>query len=116
MTDIILILLLVWNFLNTIILIVIGAFLVRFRDRFNGLFIDFLKAFENLPIASISNFQNKPLETKTWDEKYEHEIEEIQKRMRIESGLLNLPDPVVSWGQPPIENLENMKDLNVKKI
>lgn len=101
--------------LTATVLIIIGSYLVRLRGRmeflFSQLMSDFLElAEEPMPIAV-----DEP-KAETWDEKYEREIDEIQRRLRADTGLVNLPDPKVSWGQPPAENPANMKDLNVKDI
>ena len=117
MIEIFLFLNLIFNLISIFIMIFLGAFLVKFRDRMNQMFSDFLAVLKE-PFSSeappASNEENQ--ESRTWDEKYERELEAIQKRLRAETNLINLPDPVVSYGQPPAPNLSNLKDLNVKDV
>jgi hypothetical protein len=101
--------LLFFTLLNTILLIVIGAFLVKFRERVNGLFSNFIDVQEELmlPVPSVEAQERK----KTWDEKYEEELDALARRMRAESGLKDLPDPVATWGEPPAPNPDNQEGL-----
>ena len=110
---ILLIVLCVLGFFNLIALIAIGAFLVRFRDRTNGILSDFLGAMGELPPPAPTVTENKD-RPKTWDEKYEEELEAMQRRLRAESGLVNLPDPGLSWGQPPALNPQNTEGLTIQ--
>jgi hypothetical protein len=104
--------------LNLIVLVVIGAFLVRFRDRTNNIFADLIQAMEVMwgavPVAPTS----EPTETrpKTWDEKYEEELDAMTRRLRADSGLVNLPDPGLSWGAPPAPNAQNEAGMSVKDV
>jgi hypothetical protein len=97
------------------ILIFIGSFLVRMKNRIEFLFSQLISDFIKLAEEPIPIIDDEP-KAETWDEKYEREIDMIQKRLRADSGLVSLPDPQVSWGQPPAENPANMKDLIVKEI
>lgn len=99
MLNVILCITLAISFLNLLILVVIGAFLVQFRERVNGLFKDFINVIENLFSSSSSDVKNEVHIPRTWDEKYEHEL--LLQSRRMSSGLQDLPDPTVSWGQPP---------------
>lgn len=99
--------------LNLIVLIGIGAFLVSLRDRINAIFSDIITLFaENSPPEL--SFTKEAERPKTWDEKYEEELEALQRRLRGDSGLLNLPDPGVSWGEPPAMNNANAQGLNIQ--
>ena len=117
MIEILLCVSLILNFISIFIMIFLGAFLVRFRDRVNQMFSDFL-AVLNEPFSNEAPPANNEAdqEPRTWDEKYERELEAIQKRLRAEINLINLPDPGVSYGQPPAPNPSNLKDLNVKDV
>lgn len=115
MIEIICIISLILNLISFFILIFLGAFLVRFQERMNGILKDLFSVL-NSPFLSqtqVPSFDAQQ-EPETWDEKYEKELEAIQRRLRADTGLVSLPDPGLSWGQPPAPNPSNMKDLNVK--
>lgn len=99
MTNILLGILIFLSLVNLIGIIGIGAFLVKFKDRVNGMFVDTIDAFETIytPVTQIT----KTNKSKTWDEKYEEELEMTRRRIRNESALQDLPDPTISWGSPP---------------
>lgn len=102
------------SIINIGFLVVIGSFIVRFRERVNGLFSDMVKAmsdFAEVPVATVEPVANRP---KTWDEKYEVELDNIQRRLRADSGLSDLPAPGVSWGEPPALNNQNTQGLTIK--
>jgi len=115
---ILLICLTVISFLNLIFLAAIGLFLVRFRDRVNNVFTDLIEALEvmwgAMPAAPIPEPDVERL--KTWDEKYEEELEAMTRRLRSDSGLKDLSDPVLSWGEPPALNVQNIDGLSIKDI
>jgi hypothetical protein len=110
--------LLILSFLNFLLLIAISVFLVRFRDRVNNLFKDLIEAMEvmwgAIPVAPVTEQDSD--RPKTWDEKYEEELEAMTRRLRADSGLSDLPDPVLSWGEPPAINLQNTDGLLIKDI
>jgi hypothetical protein len=102
--------------INLLCLIVIGAFLVQFRDRNNKIFSDMIEAMEVMwgatPVVPTAEpNDNRP---KTWDEKYEEELDAMTKRLRQDSGLVSLPDPGLSWGTPPALNPQNAEGLTIK--
>lgn len=104
--------------INLICLVAIGAFLVRFRTRTNNIFADLIQALEVMwgavPIAPTSEAtDNRP---KTWDEKYEEELDAMTRRLRADSGLVSLPDPSLSWGEPPARNTQNEAGMSVKDV
>lgn len=114
MIEIICIISLILNLISFFILIFLGAFLARFQDRMNGILKDLFSVL-NSPFAPQMQIPvDDQQEPRTWDEKYEKELEAIQRRLRADAGLVSLPDPGLSWGQPPAPNPSNMKDLNVK--
>lgn len=96
--------------MNLLLLFFIGTFLVRFRDRVNGLFLDFTQVMERLFNDIPSNIPVEKYTPRTWDEKYEYDLF-VQSRRRSE-GLDDLPDPTISWGQPPQPT--NQPDLQIK--
>jgi hypothetical protein len=98
MTNILLAILIFLSVINLFAIVGIGAFLVKFKDRVNGMFLDTIDAFETI-YNPISPTVGKKF--KTWDEKYEEELEMTRRRIRSESSLQDLPDPTLSWGAPP---------------
>jgi len=102
--------------LNLILLIVIGTFLVRFRQSVLNLFGDFAELLEQLfgTIATPTVEDNSD-RNKTWDEKYEEELEMAMIRLKKDSGLQDLPmNQELSWGSPPALNPDNAKGLTIK--
>lgn len=67
--------LLILCFLNFLILFFVSAFLVRFR-------IDLMTLFDSLFSSKEKGEEPKIELTKTWDEKYENEMESIARRIR----------------------------------
>lgn len=114
-----LIFLFVMSLLNLILFIAIGLFLVRFRDRVNNIFSDLIEALEimwaSVP-TQVAPEQPEVERPKTWDEKYEEELKAITQRLRGDSGLRDLPDPVLSWGEPPALNTKNIDGLSIKDV
>jgi hypothetical protein len=115
---ILLICLTVISFVNLVFLFAISLFLVRFRDRVNNIFADLIEALEVMwgAVPTAAPPEAEPERPKTWDEKYEEELESITRRLRGDSGLRDLPDPVLSWGEPPALNLQNTDGLSIKDI
>lgn len=104
---------LIVSVLNLIVLVGIAAFLVRFRDRINGIFGDLFNVMGEMPPVPTVADTTKP-RPKTWDEKYEEELEALQRRLRSDSGLQDLPEPKLSWGEPPAPNPANTEGLTIK--
>ena len=107
--------LIVFSLLQLFVTLAIGVFLVRFRDRTNKIFSDLIEAMEIMwgavPVAPTATpNDNRP---KTWDEKYEEELEAMSRRLREQSGLKDLPDQGVSWGTPPALNTQNAEGLTI---
>lgn len=118
MEVILLCILIVISLLNSIVLIGIGAFLVRFRNRTNNIFADLIEAMQLMwgatpPTPTTEPNDNRP---KTWDEKYEEELEAMTRRLRTDSGLVSLPDPGLSWGEPPARNVQSSEGLAVRDV
>lgn len=65
-----------------------GAFIVRMNDKFTQMFSELIKIYSVPPVEPPENDQ---IRSKSWDEKYEEDIESIAKRIRIQSGLSDLP-------------------------
>lgn len=66
-------------FLNFLILFFVSAFLVRFRIDLMTLLATMLAPNEK---EKIEKLEEPKARTKTWDQKYEDEIESISRRMR----------------------------------
>jgi len=100
---------------NLLLLVAIGIFLVQFRRSVINLFGDFADLLEQLfgtiptPTVEIPTDRNK-----TWDEKYEEELEMAARRRKEDSGLQDLPmNQELSWGAPPALNPEKAKGLTI---
>lgn len=102
--------------INLVFIFAVGLFLVKFRDRVNAVFGDLIQAMEIMwgAIPDAESFE--PEISKTWDQKYEEELESINKRLRADSGLKDLSDPGLSWGEPPSVNIKNADGLSIKNI
>lgn len=115
MTNILLSVLIFLATVNLIVLFVIGAFLVQFRRNIVSMFGDFADLLEQLfgtiPTPTVeTNDRNK-----TWDEKYEEELEMAARRLKENSGLQDLPmSQELSWGAPPALNPVNAKGLTIQ--
>jgi len=81
-------------FLNFVILIFMAAFIVRLRGFVSevvSLILQEMPSTEEL--VPNENIDVKPIKPKTWDQKFEEELDMIQRRIREErgdSGLVNL--------------------------
>ena len=84
---------LIFCVLNLIVLFFIGLHLIQFKERVIGILSDLIDFQEKeLPASPLSLEKNEP---KTWDEKYEKELEVLYNRIRSNSGLKEVP---VGWG------------------
>lgn len=115
MTNILLSVLIFLVSVNLILTVAIGLFLVQFRQSVIALFGDFADLLEQLfgtiPTPTVETVDRQ----KTWDEKYEEELEMASRRLKENSGLQDLPmSQDVSWGSPPALNPDNAKGLTIK--
>lgn len=64
----------------------VGVYVVRMNERINKMMIELIEIISGIdsPAPVVNSKQ------KTWDEKYEDELENISRRMRQSSGLLDL--------------------------
>ena len=97
--------------LNLVIFYFIGLYLVRMNDRISGMI-------QNLAEIVIEQSGVMPPtqaeETaKTWDQKYEEEIESFTKRLRQTSGLVDL-EGNASYAAPPAPNPRNADGLTIR--
>lgn len=113
--DILLSILIFLAVMNLIVLFVLGAFVVRFRQNVINLFGDFADLLENLFGTIPAPTVDVKEEPKTWDQKYEEELTAAALRLREDSGLQSLPmNQELSWGAPPALNLQNAKGLTIE--
>lgn len=80
--------LMIISLINLMLLFFMGAFIVRMNDKFTQMFSELIKIYSVVPTDLPENDQIRP---KSWDEKYEEDIESIAKRIRTQSGLSDLP-------------------------
>lgn len=110
--NVIVIITLILTILNTILMFGLVLFIVRFRDRMNDIFSDIINALE-ISFGAIPSM-NKQDSPKTWDEKYEEDLERLAQLRKQNSGLTDLTESGLSWGSPPAFNTANAKDLIIK--
>lgn len=104
------------SLINLIALVAIGAFLVEFRRVMFTRFVDIVNVIEQLfgelPEPTVEFSSSK----KTWDEKYEEELEMRDRLRRQQAGLLDLPEnPELAWGAPPAPT-KNAKEMSIKDV
>lgn len=96
---------------SLVLLFFIASFLVKMKDRHDQFFSDMvmmISGFEPPELPVVVQEEKKP---KTWDEKYEEELEAQQRRMRGESGLSDLPPPKATFGEAPAANVQAQEGL-----
>lgn len=71
--------------INSVILFFVGAFMVKLREDMRQFMSDVLDLASQEPVSPAT------ARSKTWDQKFEEEIEEIQRRSRQDRGLVD-PD------------------------
>lgn len=104
-----LIIILIISILNFVLLISIGFYLVRLKERINGIFSDLFTDFLGRPEPVLPD--KRP---KSWDQKYEESLEYIASFSKNDSGLKDLPEKMdVSWGVPPAP--KKIPDLIIQK-
>lgn len=116
MTNILLSIMIGLLLFNLVVLFFIGRFLVLFRQRVDGLFLDFSQVLEGL-FGTIVTPTVEPVHRrgKTWDEKYEEEMDFFHRRLKENSELQDLPmNQKTSWGLPPAPNINNAKGLIIQ--
>jgi len=75
--------------LNLVLLFFLGVFVVRSHEQIRGMIGGLAEmAFGEAPVAPSQLVKERP---KTWDQKYEEELEAMQRRIREASGLIDLP-------------------------
>lgn len=94
---------------NFVVLLYLASFLVRqkeMQDEFNADLVNAIGNLVELPSPSPA----KP----GWEDKYEDELDAAMRRIRANSGLKDLPDPMLNWGEPPAPNTNNMGGLTIE--
>lgn len=90
MSNILLSIVLILALANLVLYFFLSVFIVRMNERFNSLISELIQLIASMDsvttIPPVS--ENKP---RTWDEKYEMELEMISRRMRQNSGLSDIP-------------------------
>jgi len=86
-----LIFLVVISLINLIFIFFVGLFLVNFRDRVEKIFSDFFNLMEEVLLEnnSIVPPAEDEFKIKTWDQKFEEELDFHNRRVRVDSGLKN---------------------------
>ena len=102
---------LITSFLNLALLFFLGTYLVRMNDRFSSMMNDLVRVLveQNSVIPEVQE-ENV---VKTWDQKFEEEIDRINRRMRFDSGLSDISDGV-SYNAPPAPNKAASEGLTIR--
>ena len=97
--------------LNLALLFFLGIYLVRMNDRFSSMMNDLIRVLveQNSVIPQVQN----ETAMKTWDQKFEEEIDRINRRMRFDSGLEDISDGI-SYNAPPAPNKAASEGLTIK--
>jgi|694.fasta_scaffold00185_86 hypothetical protein len=77
---------------NSVFLFFLGVYLVRLSDRINLMMSDLIAIISQEPSVAPPTPSVAKKKPTTWDEKYEMELESVQRRLRIDSGLSDLPN------------------------
>jgi hypothetical protein len=87
---------------NLVLMFFLVAFIVNLREKLKEFFSDLVEMLSLMnslsPPAPIVHEESGK---KTWDEKYEEDLAETERRMRGDSGLTDLPSPKADYGEPP---------------
>jgi hypothetical protein len=80
---------LILGFLNLALLFFLGTFIVRMNERLNSILTDLVGAIGS-SMATVPP-DDSDVQQKTWDQKFEEEIDAATRRMRATSNLKDLP-------------------------
>lgn len=98
-----------------VLLFFVAAFLVQFRNFVREFFSDLVNMIAGIepPEPVVVKDESK---TKTWDEKFEEELAERERRMRDElgGGLLDIDRPKENYAAPAAPNIQNQSGLIVR--
>jgi hypothetical protein len=72
--------------INLIVLMYIGGFLVQLKNDQRAFMADLIEAIDGLLGSSKSSGTPRG---KTWDQKFEEELEDVQRRRRQDPGLMD---------------------------
>jgi hypothetical protein len=72
--------------INLLVLIYIGGFLVQLRNEQRAFMADLIEAIDSLLGTARPSSTSRG---KTWDQKFEEDLEEAQARRRQDSGLMD---------------------------
>lgn len=98
---------------NCVLLFFLIVFMVNLRDKLKEFFSDLMEVVTVYESPAPVIVQHN--KAKTWDEKFEEELEERERRMKMDSGLDDLPSPKVSFGEPPAANPQEGLTLRENK-
>jgi hypothetical protein len=96
--------------LSFVMLLVIGVYLVKFKDTIQDFFRDLLGV-----IAAVSEEGGEVVQPtkKTWDEKYEEALNEFEEFRRQQAGgLVDIDEQSNNYGKPPKPNAGNGLTVN----
>ena len=100
-----------------VVLVFLARIIMRLGDQQREFFGDVVEVMEEFePVAPAPPPEPQEKKSKTWDEKYEEEIAEAERRRRRESGLLDLGPPrnMSNYGMNPMSIPANQDGLVVQ--
>lgn len=93
-----------------VLMVFLVGFIVNLREKLREFFSDLVEMISGFePPAPVIVKTNE--RQKTWDEKFEDELAERERRMKSDSGLSDLPPPKADYGEPPARNEEAQEGL-----
>ena len=98
-------------FVNLCLFYFVGTYIVRMNERFSQMMNDLINVLaEQNSVVPNTNVENT---TKSWDQKYEEELNAFAARMRSDAGLVDI-DRTTSYNAPPAPNRRNSEGLTIK--
>lgn len=89
---------------NLVITIFLVIFLISLREKLKEFFSDLVNMIAGFEVPMLlPAVEDKE---KTWDQKYEEELADRERRRRMDTGLTDLPPPKADYGEPPAPNFD----------
>lgn len=97
--------------INLLLFYFVGTYIVRMNERFSQIMNDLINVLsEQNSLVPNSNVENN---SKSWDQKYEEELDAFAARMRSDAGLVDI-ERTASYNAPPAPNRRNSEGLTIK--
>jgi len=96
--------------LNLSLFYFVGTYIVRMNDRFSQIMNDLINVLGEQNTVIPNTNENS---SKSWDQKYEEELDAFAARMRADAGLLDI-ESSTSYNAPPAPNRRNSEGLTIQ--